>query len=84
METTDPVNGEVKVIDVADGKPQTISLKQQTTVLLKGSRIPEQKLVLVAGTYICGEVQKNIFTTNGRGGYDKVGKQYFLVAERVS
>lgn len=74
---------EIKTIDVSNGEPQAISLVKETTVLLKGKHVPEQKFTLIPGSYVVNEVLKNIYTMNSRGKYEKVGTQHFLVAERT-
>lgn len=74
---------ETLTLDVSDGKPITKALTKKTTVLMKGKNVPERTLELNQGTYVFNEVLKNIFTTNGKGGYEKIGSQHFLIAEKV-
>lgn len=77
------LNKDIQVIDVSDGKPQTLKLSKETKILAKGIHVSEKEFILTSGTYVINEVIKNIFISN-RGKYEKVGTQHFLIAEKTS
>lgn len=78
------IKEDTKLIDVSDGLPQHVTVLKQTVLILKGSKAepPEKVFPLGAGTYVVGEVIKNIFV-NESGKYKKIGTKHFLVADKV-
>lgn len=78
------IKEETKAIDVSDGLPQHVTVHKPTILILKGAKSdpPEKVFNLNAGTYVVGEVIKNIFV-NESGKYKKIGTKHFLVVDKV-
>ena len=72
-----------KIVDVSNGEPQTIKVDKGTTLVLKGKNVSERTFTDLNGHYVVSQILKNTYITNGRGGYEKIGKQYVLVAEKI-